>query len=393
MHTVVRRGAIPLVLLGWILSISCGKAPDPGQKIVVGETVSLFSRHLQREMIVDLYLPDRYAEAAERYPLLLTCQSNGLHVAGIAADLASKNAAPGMIVASVRNYASDDLIPERIEGHPDSPGADRFLAFFSEELIPYLDSDYRTEPFRIFYSGSFGGAFGVYAMLSRPDVFNACLAATPAIDYEGGSTLISNRVDSWLENDAYDGRFLYMGAEDDPPLLAALEPFVDRLRRSNPAGLKWEYHEFPDEDHGSLPNRVIYHGLRFVFSDWNAIPGDVAEEGLAAIRVYTTGLEKTYGYDIGVSRLAIWRAAQSYRNQNRNADVIDLLRFSLEYHPDSEMVWLSLGRAYEEDGQLEQARTTLETAHRLAVENASPHVAIFVDALDKVTRKLAKDQP
>jgi uncharacterized protein HemY len=53
------------------------------------------------------------------------------------------------------------------------------------------------------------------------------------------------------------------------------------------------------------------------------------------------------------------------------------------------MLWLTLGRAYEENGQLEQARSALETAHRKAVAHSSPHIGIFIAALEKIQRKLA----
>ncbi len=376
-------------LLGAFCLPACRKAQDPGDKIVVGETIALPSKHLGRTMIVDVYLPDGYGRASRRYPVFLTCQSSGRHASGIAENAARKSLAPELIVASVRNYLADEFIPEKIEGHPGSAGADRFIAFFGDELIPDLDSRYRTRPFRLFYSGSYGGAFCVYALLTRPEVFNAYLAATPAIDYEGGSGLIPARARSWLEARAYEDRFLYMGVENDPRLVAVLERFVDDLKIAAPKGLKWEYHPFLDEDHASLPNRVIYHGLKFAFSDWNTVPEEVVRRGVPAIRARAAGLRKEYGYDIGPSPFAVWQGAAFYRKAKRTADVIELLRFGLEYEPDSEMTWLNLGRAYEEAGRLDQAKAALETARRLAVEKASPNLGVVAASLDRVKRKLS----
>jgi hypothetical protein len=48
------------------------------------------------------------------------------------------------------------------------------------------------------------------------------------------------------------------------------------------------------------------------------------------------------------------------------------------------MAWLQLGRALESCGRLEEAKETLETARRKAVKNASPHLGIFNDALNKI---------
>jgi len=359
--------------------------------IIIGETVTVPSRHLNKDMIIDVYLPPGYSEKNDRYPVLVICQSHFLHVSGITADLAWKSSTPELIVASVRNYSSGDFIPEKIEGHPDSGGADCFIGFFRDELIPDLDSRFRTHPFRIFYSGSFGGGFSVYMSLTQPDVFNAYLAATPAVDYEGGSMLIMNNLQSYLTKKTYYDKFLYMGTENEVRLIPLLDKLVAVLGKENLKGLKWEYHPFFDEDHGSIANKVIYHGLKFVFSEWNTIPGEIAGQGVGAIRSYTSALSKKYGYDIGVSRIAIATAVRLYRDQGRTEDVIGLLKLSLEYKPDSEMVWLELGRALESNGQFKQAKEALETARQKAVQNSSPHLGIFSDALDKVNQKLRKE--
>ncbi len=48
-----------------------------------------------------------------------------------------------------------------------------------------MNSKYRTQPFTIIHSASWGGIFAVYALLSRPDLFNAAIAATPWVIYDG----------------------------------------------------------------------------------------------------------------------------------------------------------------------------------------------------------------
>ena len=367
---------------------SCRRTPQQNTRIAIGQTITVPSGHLKKDMTIDVYLPAGYSEKSDRYPVLVTCQSHFLHVSGIAADLAWKNSAPELIVASVRNYSSEDFIPEKIEGHPDSGGADRFIAFFKDELLPALDSRFRTQPFRVFYSGSFGGGFAVYMFLSQPGVFNACLAATPAIDYEGSSSFIMDNAPSYLAQNDYQKRFLYLGVENELLLIPVLEKFVGLLQKAEMKGAHWEYHPFLDEDHGSIANTVIYRGLKFVFSAWTMIPDDVAAQGVPAVRAYAAGLEKIFGYDIGLSRSAIGRVVPSWRDQGRAEDVIALLKLSLEYEPNSEMVWLQLGRALESNGQLEQAKEALETAHRKAIQNSSPHLGIFVDALNKINQKL-----
>jgi hypothetical protein len=61
---------------------------------------------------------------------------------------------------------------------------------------------------------------------------------------------------------------------------------------------------------------VIYHGLRFAFSEWSAIPEEVAGRGASAVRDYAAGLSKRFGYEIGLSDIAVQRAAAPIRSRS-----------------------------------------------------------------------------
>jgi hypothetical protein len=118
---------------------------------------------------------------------------------------------------------------EKGAGEPIVIGETMKLQSEQDELIPFLDGRYRTRPFRIFFSGFFGGGFAVYAFLTRPDSFNGYLAATPAVDYEGGSSLILDNARKWLAGRDRYGRCIYMGVEEEPQLAPVLERFVEIL--------------------------------------------------------------------------------------------------------------------------------------------------------------------
>src|SRR4030043_1151496 len=92
-----------VLLLNLISLTSCQKPEETKNKIIIGETVTVPSKHLNKEMIIDVFLPEGYASSTEKYPVLFSCHCNFLHVSGICADLELKNYTPGIIVALVRN--------------------------------------------------------------------------------------------------------------------------------------------------------------------------------------------------------------------------------------------------------------------------------------------------
>jgi predicted alpha/beta superfamily hydrolase len=57
-----------------------------------------------------------------------------------------------------------------------SGGAANFLAFFKDELIPYIDRAYPTNGTNSLCGHSYGGLFVLYALLSEPQLFGSYYA-------------------------------------------------------------------------------------------------------------------------------------------------------------------------------------------------------------------------
>ncbi len=70
-----------------------------------------------------------------------------------------------------------------------SGGAPDFLRFISDELIPLIDSEYRTiTTDRGLYGFSLGGLFVLNAMLDRPGLFQRYIAGSPFVGWDNGVT-------------------------------------------------------------------------------------------------------------------------------------------------------------------------------------------------------------
>src|SRR3569623_1500972 len=69
-------------------------------------------------------------------------------------------------------------------------GADAFLTFLGDELIPAIDAEYRIDPSRRTLMGySLGGLFTLHALFHRPDLFAHYVAASPSIWYADKAVL------------------------------------------------------------------------------------------------------------------------------------------------------------------------------------------------------------
>ncbi len=106
--------------------------------------------------------------------------------------LADTNFMPPLIVVAIANTDRvRDLPPSHagvkhsdgtIEPVPTSGGTDKFLDFIQTELVPEIEKQYTTVPYRIFAGGhSLGGLFAIHALINRPELFNACIATSPSL--------------------------------------------------------------------------------------------------------------------------------------------------------------------------------------------------------------------
>ena len=80
--------------------------------------------------------------------------------------------------SAVLDRAGIDLYIHNLE----NPAGDRFLAFLTEELYPFVARNYRIEPDRVgLFGHSYGGLFATYAALQASTVFRNFCASSPGI--------------------------------------------------------------------------------------------------------------------------------------------------------------------------------------------------------------------
>ncbi|HEY2848596.1 MAG TPA: alpha/beta hydrolase-fold protein [Gemmatimonadaceae bacterium] len=277
--------------------------------IVLAETWTLQSKILGEPRTISVHLPDGYAASADRYPVvyLLDGEQLLLPVSGLAAALAWSFKAPPVIVVAINNVSrgrdftvpwTSRVAPAPTEQRylPQSGGADKFLAFLKNELVPAVESRYRAAGFRVLAGHSLGGLFALHAFASEPGLFRGVIAASPAAQWNGDYEV--SRVNAMLvANRHLDAHRFFMSVaekefDDSPRAVAALG---DSLRVNAPADLKWEMRKIAGEDHGTGMVPAMYAGLEFMFSPYR-LPNAVFEQGLDSALAYYQRESHDYGF-------------------------------------------------------------------------------------------------
>ena len=140
----------------------------------------------QRNLIVQL--PNSYElNKSRNYPVLylLDGQRNFQHVVGTLDLLNQSHMADEMIIVAIKNtYRTRDFTPTYDESYNRwgvSGGADKFLDFIEQELIPYVNKKYRTNGFDIISGHSLSGLLAIYSLQTRPSLFKAHFAFSPSL--------------------------------------------------------------------------------------------------------------------------------------------------------------------------------------------------------------------
>jgi tetratricopeptide (TPR) repeat protein len=308
---------------------------------------------------------------------------------------------PDVIVVALPNTdRTRDLTPrmssDTTTAFPTAGGADAFLRFFREELIPHIDTAYRTAPYRIIVGHSFGGLFAVYALLKQPDLFHAHIAISPSLWWDEEAVIgTAERFFGDGDGDGAADRsgFLYMTmGNEGGQMLAGAWGVARVLETRAPDAFRWGFDVLDREDHGSVPLRSTYAGLEQLFDGWH-LENPVqlaAERGLAAVDAHFAALSARFGYEIEAPESLVNTVGYGLLAQDRIDQAIAAFERNVERFPRSANVYDSLGDAYDRAGQRERARDSYAKAVARAREVGHPNLGVYEANLERMERILGR---
>ncbi len=271
-----------------------------------------------------------------------------------------------IVVALANTDRTRDFTPFKIERRPTSGGADRFLEFLRREVIPLVDAQYRTQPFRVLTGHSLGGLFAVYSLLQAPDLFQAYIAVSPAIGYGNGS--IQSMLEAFLAERESLKMYLYISVGNETRYISRLEAFCDTLAESAPMDFRWEYTSMEEEDHASVTHRSIYAGLECLYSDWR-LSQELIDRELESLEKHFEELSEWFGYRIPIPARVYNLFGYNLIEKQKIPEAIEIFDRCIGIHPEYWYAYSNLGYCYMLQGKRELAIKNLERALELNPED------------------------
>jgi predicted alpha/beta superfamily hydrolase len=241
------------------------------------EERTLFCSTVGRDYHLSVALPGSYATSNQPYPVIYLLDGDlffGM-AAGLTPIVHWLSGTPEVIVVGIgydmESYDQWVGLRERdfkMPAVPDAPAdsyADRFLNALTQEMIPFIETNYRTIPSdRCLYGYSSSGFFVLYALFHQPDAFRCYLSGSGDL-YHAYPYLIQHQ-EHLAARRSQDPIQLYVSVgaleEDQFPFFDQLVAF---LQNGNYAGLTVINEVYPGEGHGAEGIALTYlHGIRKV---------------------------------------------------------------------------------------------------------------------------------
>jgi predicted alpha/beta superfamily hydrolase len=355
-----------VVLLGVIMIGLPASAEEP---VVIGERLVIRSDILDEDRPYLVSLPESYNDrtySPRRYPVLyvLDGETQFLTAVGIVNHMGNpKNnrnmRIPEMIVVAIPNTTDRmrDLTPTKslrdfngndAPEYSTSGGGARFLQFIKNELIPTVEKNYRTRPFRTFAGHSLGGMTVLHSLLTQPGLFQNYIAMDSSLWWDG--EVMNKRLRDFVpgspvNNDARGRVFISTADHSSLPdgrspfmfMTASNMYFAEWLQKHLSSDFDTEFRIFKEQDHASVPLLSLYFGLMHAFKEYK-IPSDIIMDGDAEalsrhFRSFSTkaGIRFLPPEDLVDMLATIGPGAYDYSDRQ----VLEFLELNAKNYPDS----------------------------------------------------------
>lgn len=375
-----------------LIAVQCSVAQN-FEQIVVGSKHTLYSEVLNEDREYWVSLPEDYdlkSNNYKRYPLLVLLDGHAhfRSISGMVNYMSSgyngNRRIPEMIVVAIKNVnRSRDYTPDKIvtKRKNDYGGGEVFLSFLEEELIPYVDANFRTTPYRIMFGHSLGGLLATHTYMKEQTLFNAFIAVDPSFG-SWDESVMDEKLARVTENSFK--RYIYMATANWGDRTARNKDRHERLfkalstlcKKKFPAEIEY----FENEDHGSVPAIAFHNGITSIFRGYGINYRDVKD--IDQLQAHFQSLSDRLTWTILppenlVNRLGYRRLGG--RNIEDLAKAIAFFQLNTRNFPESYNAFDSLGEAYEASGDNINAIKNYKKSLELNPNNG--HAAAKIESL------------
>jgi predicted alpha/beta superfamily hydrolase len=250
---------------------------EPKDLFIVGtESITFKSEINAKEYKLYVNLPENYTEdSTKTYSVFYALDAHWRFgsATSIYNDLRADGFVPELIIIGITyagenpNYGllrGEDLTPTAMAFKKSSGGAQKFLGVLSKEIIPMIDSLYRTDKTDRKLAGtSYGGLFSHYVLFSQPGLFNGYLINNASFWWDNDYSFKLEE-EFYKGNKSLNARVLFVGGEYDHGLSNTKRMF-NQIKEHHYENLELNFHLDEDVAHSGGNVEAMLKGMRFIY--------------------------------------------------------------------------------------------------------------------------------
>lgn len=252
--------------------------------LAIGQTFTLDSTNLGETRRINVYAPPGFAVAVggadtTRLPVLYMpdggLAEDFLHVAGLV-QIGAINGTmrPFLLVGIENTQRRRDLTPPTTDERdlaiaPKVGGSAAFRAFLRDELMPVINTRYRTTGETAIVGESLAGLFAVECFLLEPGLFDTVVAIDPSL-WWNREDLVARAADLLAARGGAGG-MLWMASSDQADISAATAKLAAQMTAAQMAtaglpGVRCLYQPLPAETHMTIYHPAALQAFRAVLA-------------------------------------------------------------------------------------------------------------------------------
>ncbi|MFO7719037.1 MAG: alpha/beta hydrolase-fold protein [Gillisia sp.] len=329
------------------------------------------SSKLGKERQIKIQLPRNYEQNKEKsYPIIIVLDGDYLFepVAGNIDYYSYWEDIPEMIVVGINQSTTreSDAYYDETTFLPSDTGA-AFFEFIGMELLPFLDSNYRTGTFRVIVGHDFTSNFINYYLLKETPLFRGYINLSPDLAPE-----MANRITASLEKTTEPiWYYLATSSEDISALREPILKFDSQLKNIDNKNLNYNFDNFQDATHYTLVGNAIPKAIEQIFKvyrpisiqDYNSIllQTSVSSYGFLVDKYKT--IQTLFGIDKQIRLndfMAVYNAMEKTRKWD---DLKDLAKLANKHYPNTMLGTYFDARYEEETGNPKKAMRNYQNAY------------------------------
>jgi predicted alpha/beta superfamily hydrolase len=236
------------------------------EKISIGVSsrILIASKVLMENRNLLIHLPENYAKSNKSYPVLyLLDGERHLNHSIIATRLLQEQKrVPELIIVAIPN--SDNTRQRDLNINKEN-----FTLFIKNEVMSYINKNYRTSGLNTLYGHSLSGYFTMNLLVSHPNLFNNYIAASPPLQINE-SEIYHKMLAKINTKNLLDKSLYFTSANQDEEgkrVTLAIQQFVNLLNEKNPDKLNWRYELLADQTHITTYYLTFFNGMTHVFKN------------------------------------------------------------------------------------------------------------------------------